>query len=53
MARKVKDTPVLTGEDARRFEKKIAENASCKVSREEHERAEAVYKQVMAASSLG
>jgi hypothetical protein len=39
MARPVKETPVLSGSDARQFEKTIKENESRKVSREAYERA--------------
>ena len=39
MARPVKDTPVLTGKDARRFEQALKRNESAKVPREDYERA--------------
>jgi hypothetical protein len=39
MARPVKDTPVLTGKDARRFEQALKRNETAKVPREEYERA--------------
>lgn len=45
MACPIKETPVLTGEDARRFDKQIRlnEQESSKVSAEEYQRALAVY----------
>jgi hypothetical protein len=39
MARPIKETPVLTGNDARRFEQAIKRNETTKVSREAYERA--------------
>jgi hypothetical protein len=39
MARPVKDTPVLTGKDAQRFDQALKRNATAKVPREEYERA--------------
>ena len=53
MATKVKETPVLTGEDARRFERLLIENAGKKVSKEERERADKAYKEIIAASNKG
>lgn len=44
MARPIKETPVLTGKDAKRFEKEIQGNASRKVSQEEYKRAEEAFK---------
>lgn len=38
MARKIKDTPVLTGKDARRFERKMEEAKRNPVSKEELDR---------------
>lgn len=38
MARPIKETPILTGEDARRFEEAIKENESKKVSSQEYEK---------------
>lgn len=46
MARKVKETPVLTGKDAARFEKDIKTNESKKVSTESYQRAQAAFKRV-------
>jgi hypothetical protein len=39
MARPVKETPVLKGKDALRFEKQIKENETRKVSESEYQRA--------------
>ena len=39
MARPVKDTPVLTGKDARRFEQILKRNETARVPREDYERA--------------
>ncbi len=39
MARQIKETPVLVGDDARRFEKAMQESGTRKVSREKYERA--------------
>lgn len=44
MARPIKETPILTGEDARRFEETIKANESKKVSSEEYERVMASYR---------
>ncbi len=52
MAREIKETPVLTGEDAKRFEQAIKENETKRVSRSEYIRAMDTYSQVMANSSL-
>lgn len=38
MARKVKDTPVLTGKDAILFEKTMRENEKRTITPEEHQR---------------
>lgn len=38
MALPIKDTPVLTGEDAREFERQIRISGSAKVSKEELEK---------------
>jgi len=46
MARKIKDTPVLTGEDAARFEKATKANEKIKVSPEEYKRAHDLYKRI-------
>lgn len=47
MAQAIKETPVLSGKDAERFEQKIQENASRKVSREEYDRAMRIYKEAL------
>ncbi|MBN1379678.1 MAG: hypothetical protein JXA04_10640 [Gammaproteobacteria bacterium] len=46
MAKPIKDTPILTGESARKFEKVIRENEKKKVPREEFERAACNYRLV-------
>jgi hypothetical protein len=46
MARPIKETPVLTGDDARRFEEAIQKNNSQRVSRESYERALKVFDSV-------
>lgn len=46
MALPIKDTPILTGEDAERFERIMAENEKKKVPREEYERAMEAYRKV-------
>lgn len=46
MARPIKDTPILKGKDARRFERAIQENERTKVPREEYERAMRNYRSI-------
>ena len=48
MARPIKETPILTGEDARRFDKRMreAEAGKRKVSREEYLRAQKAYESI-------
>ncbi len=46
MAREIKETPVLTGKDAVRFEKAIKTNSTKKVSAESYNRAVATYSSV-------
>lgn len=53
MARPIKETPVLTGADARRFDEAIKNNNSQKVSRETYERALKVYNSVTRPHALG
>ena len=53
MARKITETPVLTGKNARRFERILEESKNKKVSKEEKQRAIEVYRRIMSASSLG
>jgi len=48
MATPIKDTPVLTGKDARRFEAWMKENEGKKVSPEELERMRSIYRRVQA-----
>ena len=44
MAREIRETPVLIGKDAARFEKKIKENEKRKVSSQEYEQGKNAYK---------
>ena len=44
MAREIRETPVLIGKDAARFEKKMKENEKRKVSHKEYEQGRAAYK---------
>ena len=46
MATPIKDTPVLTGKAARRFESIIKENETKRISPEERERIMAIYRSV-------
>lgn len=46
MARPVKETPVLTGSDAKRFERQIKENEKRSVSEAEYQRALKTYQNV-------
>lgn len=50
MARPIKETPVLTGRDARRFDEAIKNNENKKVSREHYERAAKTFHSVKFAS---
>ena len=43
MAKEIRETPILTGKDAARFEKKIKENEKRKVSHQEYEQGKAAY----------
>lgn len=52
MARKVKETPVLSGKDADAFTRAIKANESKKVSRADYVRAVAVYQRVNSTSHL-
>jgi hypothetical protein len=47
MAQPVKDIPVLTGKDAKRFEREVRENQHRKIPQKEYERAQAVFKNVV------
>jgi hypothetical protein len=51
MARPIKETPVLTGRDAQRFEEAIKKNENTKVSRESYEHALKVFKSVKLVST--
>jgi hypothetical protein len=46
MARPIKETPVLTGKHAQRFEKAVKANESKKVTRQEYERAVIAFKSI-------
>ena len=46
MARKVKETPILSGKDSERFECAIKSNAKKKVDRSDYDRAKAIYDRV-------
>jgi len=50
MAREIKDTPVLTGENARHFERILEQNKNKKVPKDEYNRAMEAYKIIMANS---
>lgn len=50
MARPIKETPVLKGDDARRFEKAMQESGLRKVSRENYERAMSTFQSVKVVS---
>jgi|GEM_PF-1210362 len=44
MARKIKETPVLTGKDAQRFDQLIKANESKKISKEEYSKVVSSYR---------
>ncbi|MDH4263936.1 MAG: hypothetical protein OEV78_12930 [Spirochaetia bacterium] len=46
MARQIEETPILLGEDARKFERDIKENETRKVSEEEYKRVMQVFHSV-------
>jgi hypothetical protein len=52
MARKIKETPVLTGKNARAFEKAVASNKDKKVTSSEFKRAAGTYERIMKASNI-
>ncbi len=52
MARKVRETPMLSGKDAARFDHTIKENKTKKVNRAEYERAKSVFDRVSKSSTL-
>lgn len=53
MARQIKETPVLTGENLKRFNRKLKESESKRVSKEEYQDTMNVYRQILANSKLG
>ena len=52
MARPIRETPILFGEDARRFEEKMR-NAKCTLTQQEKDEMMASYKAVLAALERG
>lgn len=46
MARQIKETPVLKGDDARRFEDAMKRSETMKVSREQYDRAMHTFRSV-------
>lgn len=46
MAKPIKDTPILMGNDAKRFSKEIQENEAKKVSQKKYKRAISIYEKV-------
>lgn len=52
MAQPIKETPVLTGRDARRFEQDIKKNENKRISSKEFEKAKKIFEQVKSKSSL-
>jgi len=46
MAKPIKETPVLTGEDARHFEAWMSENEGNKISHDEHAELRSIYHSV-------
>lgn len=46
MAKPIRETPILTGKDARRFEKEISKNAGQKVPREEYLRGKKAFESI-------
>jgi hypothetical protein len=53
MATKIKDTPYLTGEDARRFHATVRDNATKSVTKEEAARIARNYRKMVSIESLG
>ena len=53
MARKIKETPILKGRDATKFDRAVEANRSNKVSSAEYERAKNTYDRIMKASKIG
>lgn len=52
MAREIKETPLLTGENAKHFERMLTANKSKKVSKAAHDRARSTYQAIMANSNI-
>ena len=52
MAMPIRETPILFGEDARRFEEEMR-NAKCTITREEYDDMMAAYKDVLASLERG
>lgn len=52
MARKIKETPVLTGENARYFDRMLETNKNKKVSKEDYQRAQKNYEVIMNNSNI-
>ncbi len=52
MAMPIRETPILFGEDARRFEEKMR-NVKCEITREEYDEMMSVYKTVLACLERG
>ncbi|NOX43260.1 MAG: hypothetical protein GXP19_05955 [Gammaproteobacteria bacterium] len=46
MARKIKETPMLNGKDAVRFDRAIKDNKTKKVDQSEYERAKSIFERV-------
>ncbi len=47
MATPIKDTPILSGKDSERFLKKVKENESKRVPKEDYDRAMKVYNKMI------
>ena len=52
MATPIKDTPILTGKDSKRFLKTVKANESKKVDQKDYKRAMKVYKTMMKDADL-
>lgn len=50
MARPIKDTPILTGSDAERFERIMRDNENRTVPKADYDRAKATYERIRANS---
>ena len=51
MAQPIKETPVLTGKHARKFEKELKRNESQKVTTKEYQRAVQAFQKIRSAQS--